>query len=229
MKELTGGTEIKARLNYSNDNSVILCLTLFFECNNKPKLDEVGDAMDGRIFDIFFPNKFVEQDKYEKLTDEEKKTNFIKNVHYKTMEFKNEYRQALFILLSRYHKKYLDNKREIITPDHILKRNRVYLADSDELLNWLEENYEPTESKKDIIKIKSIFEEYKKSQFFENLTKGQKRTNNYKSFVDKLENNYFIKKFVTEDKDKVKILVNYREIKETEDTDEPEKQSLLDR
>ena len=160
-----GGTEIKARLNYSNENCVVLCLTLFFECNNKPKLDEVGDSMDGRIYDILFPNKFVEQDKYDKLSEEEKKTHFIKNVHYKTMEFKNEYRQALFILLSRYHKKYLNNKREIVTPNEILKRNRAYLADSDELLNWLEENYEPTENKKDTIKLKTIFEEYKKSQF----------------------------------------------------------------
>ena len=103
-----------------------------------------------------------------------------------------------------------------------MKRNRAYLADSDELLNWLEENYEPTENKKDTIKLKTIFEEYKKSQFFENLTKAQKRTNNYKNFIDKLEKNFFIKKFVTEDKDKVKILMNYRIIKDTEENDEPE-------
>ena len=64
MNEMTGGSEIKARLNYSNENEVKLFLTLFFECNNKPKLDEVGDAMDGRIYDILFPNKFVSADKY---------------------------------------------------------------------------------------------------------------------------------------------------------------------
>ena len=224
MKELTGGTEIKARLNYSNDNKVTLCLTLFFECNNKPKLDEVGDAMGGQIFDILFSNKFVSQDKYDNLIDEEKKTTFPKNTHYKTMEFKNEYRQALLILLSRYHKIYMNNKREYIVPDAILKRTRAYLADSDELLNWLEENYEPTENKKDIIKIKSIFEEFKKSHFFENLTKAQKRTNNYKNFVDKLEKNFFIKKFVTQDNHGTAILTNYKEIIET---DEPEKISPL--
>ena len=73
---MTGGSELKSRLNYSIINIVNLFLTIFFECNNKPKLDEVGDAMDGRIYDILLPNKQVSADKYEKLSDDKKAFTF---------------------------------------------------------------------------------------------------------------------------------------------------------
>ena len=48
-----------------------------------------------------------------------------------------------------------------------------------------------TNNKKDIIKLKSIYEMFKVSNYFNNLNKIQKRQNNYKHFIEKLESNIF--------------------------------------
>ena len=95
-------------------------------------------------------------------------------------------------------------------PDEIIKRNREYLAKSDEFLNWFDDNYEKTQDKKDNIKLKIIYENFKTSEYFNNLNKVQKRQNNYKNFVEKMQGNMFLKKYVTENKDKVNIIINYK-------------------
>ena len=72
IKEITGGSELNARLNHSNDTKVNLKLTFLLECNNKPQLNEVNDALARRILDIPFKNRFVNKDVYDELDDAEK-------------------------------------------------------------------------------------------------------------------------------------------------------------
>ena len=67
IKEITGGDQINARLNFSNDTKTNLNLTFILECNQKPKLNEVNDALSRRILDIPFKNRFVDSHTYEKL------------------------------------------------------------------------------------------------------------------------------------------------------------------
>ena len=88
------------------------------------------------------------------------------------------------------------------------ERNNAYLKSSDELLNWFEDHFEKTENKKDIIKLKTVYTKFTCSNYF-NLNKIQKRQSNYKNFVEKLEANIFLKKFITTDKDKVKNISNH--------------------
>ena len=210
IKEITGGTEINARLNHSNDTTTKLKLTFLLECNDKPKLNESTDALGRRILDIPFKNRFVDKKVYDNLDEEDKKTTFLINSYYKTSEFKNEYKQALFLILTEHYKEYNTNNSTLPIPDEIDIRNKAYLKDSDEFLNWFDDNFEKTNEKKDIIKIKFIYENFKSSSFFNNLNKVQKRQNNYKSFVQKMENNIFLKKYVTTDKDKIYIITNYK-------------------
>ena len=110
IKEITEGTEINARLNHSNDTKTNLRLTFILECNDKPKLNEVNDALSRRILDIPFKNKFVDKQEYEDLTEEEKKTTFLNNSYYKSSEFKDKDKQALFLILSEHHKEFYNNK-----------------------------------------------------------------------------------------------------------------------
>eukprot|EP01041_Mallomonas_annulata_P011894 gene11894-24919_t len=84
IKEITGGDELNARLNHSNDTKVNLKLTFLLECNDKPKLNEVNDALSRRILDIPFKNRFVDKEIYDELTETEKKTTFLINSYYKT-------------------------------------------------------------------------------------------------------------------------------------------------
>jgi phage/plasmid-associated DNA primase len=146
IKEITGGTELNARLNYSNDTKTILNLSFILECNDKPKLNEVNDALSRRILDIPFKNKFVDKDIYDELDDTDKKTTFLINKYYKTNEFKNNYKQTLFIILTEYYKEYFNNGSNLPTTNEVRERNKAYLKSSDELLNWFEDHFEKTDN-----------------------------------------------------------------------------------
>jgi len=213
IKEVTGGNELNARLNHSNKTLVKLCCLFLLECNSKPKLNEVNDALGRRILDIPFKNKFVDASTYEDLDDEEKKTTFLTNSFYKTQEFKEKFKFALFLILAEHHKEFYKNKRVLPITQEIKNRNKEYLASSDELLNWFDSKYEKTKNKKDIIKLKDIYEEYKSGDYFNNLNKLQKRTDNYKNFIEKIRTNMFLKKYITEIKETY-IMTNYIKIPE---------------
>jgi len=178
IKELTGGNAVNARQNYSNDTDTTLQITLILECNDKPKLNEVNDAIYRRLIDVPFMSSFVDQQIYDKLDD---KTNiYVKNDYYKTNGFKNKYKQALFMLISKY-------KFENVLPEQIIKRNLEYMQNSDTIFEFIDEIAIKTTDRKDTIKVKYLYEAFKGSQFYENLTKKRRiiLTNNltYKSLI----------------------------------------------
>lgn len=228
LRELTGGEEINARGLYSDNTKVNLNLSFVMECNDKPKLDEINDAMSRRILDIPFKNRFVDQYVYDELDEEDKKTTFLVNSDYKGTEFKVKYRQALFKILCDHHQAFLKNKRVLPKPKEIIQRNKEYLQSSDEMLSWFNDNYDKTDNKKDIIKLKSVYDKFKDSEFFHNCTKQQKRDNNYKTFVEKLQNNIFLRKYVTIDSKNVNIITNYviKKAEEFDDDDDKVKSAL---
>lgn len=226
IKELTGGSQINARLNYSNDTTTHLNMTFILECNDKPKLNEVNDALSRRILDIPFKSKFVNKEDYNKLDEEDKQQVDIINTYYKTEEFKEKYKFALFFILVEHYKEYIKNDKCLPVPEEVIKRNHNYMASSDELLNWFEDKYEKTNDPKDIIKLKDIYELFTRGDYFINLNKIQKRQMNYKNFINKMETNMFLKKYVKFNKDKVYIMTNYRIISKYED--ENEEQHPLD-
>jgi phage/plasmid-associated DNA primase len=206
IKELTGGNALNARQNYSNDTETILQLTLILECNEKPKLNEVNDAIFRRIIDIPFVSSFVDKQTYDKLDN---KTNvYVKNDYYKTNEFKNKYKQALFRLIAKH-------KFENILPQQIIKRNLEYMQNSDIIFEFIDELAVKTDNKKDSIKMCLLYDAFKESQFYENLTKIEKKNYTYKQFNLQISSNLFFKKYVNTDKSNVMIL-SYHQLKNNE-------------
>ncbi len=227
IKEITGGGEVNARSLYSKTTKTQLNSTFVMECNDKPKFDEANDAIARRLLDVPFKNKFVDEHMYAELKEEEKQYTFLTNPYYKTNEFHQKYRQALFEILCNHYKEFVNNSRVFPIPKEIMKRNKEYLQKSDDILTWFEENYVKTEDKKDVIKLKNIFDKFKTSEYYNNLTKQQKRDTNYKSFVEKMESNLFLRKFVTTDKNHVNIITNYV-LKPIEDDDDEANKNDLD-
>lgn len=209
VKEFTGGEEINARLLYSNDTKTKLTNTFIMECNDKPKLDEVNKAIQRRIIDIPFKNSFVDKSIYDLLEEDEKVNTYITNHYYKTNEFKLKYRKALFFILSKYHKEFMENKRILNIPKEILQKNNEYLEGSDSMLQWFKDNFQKTDNSKDILKLKNVYQLFKTSEYFNNCNKQQKRDSNYKNFVSKLETNIFLKKYVCKDRKDVYIIKNH--------------------
>jgi P4 family phage/plasmid primase-like protien len=198
IKEICGGCEINARKNHSNDTETHLQITLILECNKKPKLNEVTDAIYRRIIDIPFLSSFVDKQTYDKLDD---KTNiFIKNDYFKSTEFKLKHRQALFEII-RHHK--FNN----VLPDVILRRNKEYLRASDELNEFIEEYTEKKD--KECIMLKELFTIFKTTDFYKCLNKTEQRNYTYTSFVSNLETNIFCRNYVCTNKNNVKILKGF--------------------
>ena len=158
-----------------------------------------------------FKSKFVEKDVYDTLPEEEKKTTFLRNSYYKTPEFKDKYKQALFQLLIDPYRKFKDNKYELVVPDQVRKKTADYLMTSDDISEWVNEFYPKTDNSKDIIKLKQLFEDFKSSDYYQNFSKADKRKYNYKNFTAQFESNLFLKSFVGQDSSGVYILKNYKE------------------
>ena len=94
----------------------------------------------------------------------------------------------------------------------------------DEFSSWLNDNYEKTNDKTDIIEVKDLFNNYKRSDLYENLIKKEKRNNNLSNFKDKLMKNpnlrlYYHERKKINNKDYRHILTNYK-FKDDDDDDD---------
>jgi len=192
LKELTGDKTINARMAYSNKCDINLCLSLFLECNSLPKMDEVNDAVERRIRTIPFVSSFKSAEDYERTLD---KTNvFIGNPRYKTDEFIEEHKQALFHILTPLCKKFIANGLVLSKVPAECKSVAIdYLAQSDHIYEWVCEKYEKTDKVDDFIYVKDMYEMFNGSTYFENLSKADKRKFTQKSFIENIKTNLFMK------------------------------------
>jgi phage/plasmid-associated DNA primase len=193
IKELTGCNSISARGLYQEETNTEMLLTLILEANMKPMLDgNMDDAILERILDIPFPNSFT--------NDIEKIDNikyFKANPLYKEENFKKQHYSALF-------KYILDNTdNELYVPEEIKERSKSYVMDNDDFLGWITDNYILTDDDNDVIKIKDIFNCYKNGDYYNNMTKKQKRQNNYKNFNEKIKHHLVLRKKYREKTEKM--------------------------
>ena len=114
---------------------------------------------------------------------------------FKTNEFQNDYKCALLQILFHSYKKYKEVNYKLIIPETIKKRTEAYLELSCNILGWFKDNYELTEDKNDIIKMKDLFGNFKESEYYYNLSKQDKRKYNYTFFDNYFETNIFFKKY----------------------------------
>jgi len=202
LKEITGDSSLNCRTLYSADTETILNLSLFLECNDLPKLDSVGDSMERRIDITPFISKFVDADKYNELTEEQKKeTNIMKgNPYYKTEDFKQRYKQALVCILFNYFDEYKKNNYAFKeTPKECKECAVDYMATSDNIFSWFSEFFEKedgTENTKNVIFFDDLYEVFTQSTLYQNMTKNDKRNYNLKQFTKKINDSIFIQPYI---------------------------------
>jgi phage/plasmid-associated DNA primase len=198
LKEITGDKKtLNVRDIYSSKCEIDLRATMFLECNEIPSVDEVNDAVFRRIRIIPFNSKYVSKDVYDTL--ENKINIFVANPFYKTDEFQNTYKQALFNLLLTRFKTFKDNKYKITTqPKVCVDKSSAFLATCDDIYSWFETCYEksPTIQESKPIPFSDIYSIFINSTFFNNLSKADKRKYNKKYFNSKIEDNLFLRKCI---------------------------------
>jgi P4 family phage/plasmid primase-like protien len=194
MNQITGDSTLPARMCNSNRMDTNNRSTLFLICNKAPKLDDVNLAVSRRADPIPFDSRFRSQEDYDKLVD---KTNaFILNPEFETPEFISKQRQFIFHRLAESFKEYRERKFQFLpTPPKCMEMKNEYLATSDDIYGWFSDVYEPDENALPF-SFKEVFKTFTNGEYYSNMTKQDKRTNNFKYFSDKIEKNLFIQPYI---------------------------------
>jgi len=135
IKKLTGGGELSARMNFSNNSVVSLNLTLILECNKKPPFyEEPMNADKDRINDILFSSRFT--DKSEEWGKEFEKEHIYKqNAELKTplwfKEHKNAFLNMLFAKVLQLKKQ--NWNIDLYKPQSVKDRSEEYLNKSSDI------------------------------------------------------------------------------------------------
>ena len=130
--------------------------------------------------------KYTEDEIKEIIKDRKDNKIFKKNQYLKTNEFKKKYAESLFWILTKYWKSYMDRGFKFKYNDVREKSKKEYAVLSDEFTEWIDDRYEITNDKKDIIKIADIWDRYKNGSYYSNLSRRDKRKNNKKCIIQKL-------------------------------------------
>lgn len=191
IKEITGNTELNARLLFSNDTSTLLGGTHVACCNKKPNIGSNDDAIRNRIVDIEFSSVFVAK---ESEVDE---VNHIyeRNDYFSEKEFFTKYNHVMFGYLLLHLRRIRSRRFELSLPKDLEERRDCYLTNSDPLLSWFQDTFERTESKDNFVTLTDIYNAFKRSEVHENLSKLQRRTKYKRSNVEELlRTNWRLKK-----------------------------------
>jgi len=193
IKELTGGNEISARGLYNGNTKTQLNMVLVVECNKKPLLNgRMDTSVLERIVDIPFESTFVSNPE----DVDESKGIYPSNLDYKTDAWQTEHSSAFFHYI-------LENaEKTLYVPDRIKNLSKQYVLGSDEMYGWVMENYETTDNT-EYVKLKDVFDLYKASDLYSNLTKLEKRNLNKNAFSELISHHIVLKKQFRNDKVKI--------------------------
>ena len=196
IKALTGNDTLPVRLQYSNNVGIDLLFTGVCEGNDIPDFDEVNQAMNRRVRATIFEAVAIEKEDFDKLDEEDKKHYTIKNPYYKTNDFKDKYKQALFMILKNYFQEFIKNGKTLKSmPPKCKSKVKSLFATSDNIYSWFEEIYEGVDlAESEAIKLKDVYANFSSSTNFMKLPKQDQRKFNYKHFTEKISTNLFLQK-----------------------------------
>ena len=205
IKELTGCDTISARTLHSTDTKCTMNHTVILECNEAPLIDcKIDSSVTERMVLIKFPTIFT--DDKQKLESDNVKYKPL-NPYLKTEEFKKEYAPVLIEYIMEHA------PREIYIPQVVKNESLKYLEGTNNVYTWFEQEYEESEGQH--VLMNELFESFKISEQYKNMTKQKKVNFLFKNFKDKilaspLINNYKEVKKIN-GKTKKNVLINYKE------------------
>ena len=207
VKELTGGKGISARKLYSNDDKVQLVATQVCELNKKcPMVGDLGDSIARRLREIPFVSTYTNIK--ELLDKKEVLSNVYKaNPYYKTVEFQEKFKFALFIYLIRYCKKWEQEQQQTVCQKlyackEVSDLTKKYIEYNDNVFNILKQHYVlDMDDNTAMCPAREFWVYFKDSDFYRTLTKQeQNKTYSEKAVIDHLRSStstriYFNDKF----------------------------------
>ena len=167
IKSVTGRDEITCRDLYQSAKTYSPKFTLFAQCNQKPSLETVDQAIKRRFEVLDFPFSFVETPNHK---NEKQRDTTVKG----KLEKKEYYSQFLALLIDHIRDKF--NERKIIIPDQIKNNTKDYIDDNNDVGLYIEQNFEITNNPKDRIKLCDAYPRYCEGDY-QKLTKSKFKYN----------------------------------------------------
>jgi phage/plasmid-associated DNA primase len=185
MKVITDTPSLQARGLYEDLRDIFFTGTYVMECNSRPAIKGRNDnSLLRRVIDIEFESTFTNDKELLKLEN-----HYEQNTYYKSQEFKDKYKIALFHYLLN------EGKDKIEICKEVQERSYEYLMDNDSLVEFFKINCEITTNMNDIYPIKEFYKLFKIGSFYNSLDKEQKRVWGINHFTEQIKNNNYIKKF----------------------------------
>lgn len=189
LKEITGGKEINARGLYSSNTRTVLHCTNIILCNKIPTLDNIDEAISQRLYVIPFRSLFRKPEDIAKLPEDTKYVYEV-NTEYKEMSFINENKLAFMNLLLDYYVIFKNDGYVLKNaPQSIKDLSDAYMSDSDDFLSWFNDIADKTNDSNDVIKMIDLYEIFRQSDLYINMTKKEKRAMNKKKFCEEVSSN----------------------------------------
>ena len=205
IKRLTGDDRIDARGLYSSNGKTNLNLSLVLELNKMIQLNgRVDNAIIERLVSVKFESFFTTDEETLKTNPKAKKG----NPYFKTNDFKENYKAAFFKYL-------LESPKELYICKKAKNDTKNYLLDNDDFYQWFFDVFEQIKEPqpKDYLQIKNIFETFKHSDLYQNLSRAAKRKANLTNFkIHYIEENQELNKYFIEDYQNPKFKVHKRNI-----------------
>jgi phage/plasmid-associated DNA primase len=181
-KQLTGDSEINARLCNSNKTDVIVNATFVLECNKRPLLEEEPTEADARrIIDLLFSSKFTINNN----DVDEKKNIYLADNKYEDNEYLKRKKNSFFEILAEYAHNFLTKEKESFkVPNSVKERSQEYINASYQYLQFLKETTDKTNDNSQYILLNELLLYIKNSDLYINSTKEEKRKITLKSMVE---------------------------------------------
>jgi P4 family phage/plasmid primase-like protien len=183
LKKLTGGDDITARGLYDSNVEKENHLTLNIQANTVPKLRKApSNAELQRVEMIPFDSVF----EVGRTEDDYVNKRFPACNEYNTLDWITAQRNTILNLLLPFCMEYLKNN-DIKKPIRVVELIRTYFMSCDTCTEWLEEVIEKG-TEKDVLKVKELYDVYKKSEAFKSLSIREQRLQTYKGFQEAIQN-----------------------------------------
>ena len=187
IKQLTGGGVMEARGLYQSAKDIHIHGTQILECNQRPAIKgRTDNALLRRIIDIEFEMKFTGD---EHLLEGQPDKYIKENRFYKSDEFKSSYKYAFFHII-------LEAPNELYVADCVKQRSKDYLIGNDEIITWFNNTLKITNDKKDHTSWVEVYDYFKESDFYKNLSMLEKRHEfNKISLEERIKSNIELSKY----------------------------------
>lgn len=181
LKAWTGDSTINARMLHSNKTSIKMKATFVLECNNKPNFEEeCTNAEIRRMINYVFKSRFEESG-----IDESNRIFLREKKYVEDDQFVSNHKFAFFEIVAAACKKFINEENEsFILPQSVQNDTEAYINSSFDYLEFFNSVAVKTDNKDDYISIKDLFDKYKNGQYFDSLTKEQKRKKTKANMID---------------------------------------------